>query len=69
MKKNVALLLIKILDPLILWCFGWKQTNRIYYKNHIPVLERSMWYDPEKKYGWQSKQSALSIINKRITRQ
>lgn len=56
--------LIKLIfDPLILWCFGWKQRR----ESWAGIL-RTLWKDPETGH-WLIQNAAIIICERRITSQ
>ena len=55
MHKFLELLIKKILDPLILWCFGWKKKKELYAGAY-----RTLWQDPKTKH-WLSQDAAIFI--------
>ena len=68
MKKRIAIILIKILNPVILWCFGWKRIRKTYFIRDIPVDSEILWRDPLSRGAAFTEPDAIQICERRITK-
>jgi len=57
--KTLELFITKVLDPLILWCFGWKRKREL----HAGIY-RTLWQDPKTKH-WLVPNVAIIICTTR----
>ena len=65
-KKQRLGTLIKLLNPLILWCCGWKRKTVTYnfFGNRVVICR--LYLDPEGKHGWVSGGFAIEVCESRI---
>ena len=66
MKKYIGKILIYVLDPIILWCFGWKRKRVIYRISYLTTQPLVLWKDPDKEYGWLETKYAIKVCEDRI---
>lgn len=55
------------MNPLILWCFGWKKKREVYSFRGWPVSTAILWKDPLGEFGWLTKSHAIKVCEERIT--
>ena len=66
MKKRIGKILIKLMNPLILWCFGWKCQQITYRCRGFPIRTVTLYTDPKNKYVKVDMDVAIRVCEGRI---
>ena len=64
-KKMLVWIIACLLDPLILWCFGWKRRVQIHKFNGITTCIYPVWEDPKNKGKYYKKSDAIKMCEER----
>jgi len=64
--KRIGRVLIKIIDIIILWCFGWKAKRFKYHFADFPDQYYWLWRDPKEHNRWLPRDFAIKACESRI---
>ena len=64
--KRMLLWLAKRLDPIVLWCFGWRRKWKIVNYGTVSVYRYPVWEDPKNPGSYHPKSRAIQICEGRI---
>ena len=64
--KRFLLWVVKRLDPIILWCFGWRRKWRVVNRGTVSVYRYPVWEDPKNPGSYHAESMAIQICEGRI---
>ena len=66
LKKLFLYTIIRILNPMILWSYGWNRKVQVHKFNNIPVCTYAVWEDPKNKGTYFEEDVAIMACESRI---
>ena len=66
-KKLLLYAILRILNPMILWSYGWKRKVRVHKLNNIPVYTDTVWEDPKNKGTCYQEDAAIMACESRYS--
>jgi len=65
-KKFLIWIIERLLNPLILWSFGWKRKRKTHKLHDISILSYPVWQDPNYPDRYYEESDAIIICEGRI---
>ena len=66
LKKLFLHTIVRVLNPMILWSYGWKRKVQVHKFNNIPIYTYTVWEDPKNKGTYYQEDAAIIACESRI---